>query len=157
MYTYSEELEKTFIAEAEGLDASVREVIKAAMRSAEKALAGDPWSEGTARFVVSPAGGVADYVYDNEAKARFRAPMGVVMPVLIKRGDVVLLEGPGKIIRRQEVISELERRLSMAKKELEQVERKLKKRKSKWLEEQRELWKREVAKIAMALEYLSSP
>jgi len=99
-YYYSGELERLYMSEAERI-AEIRYVVASAMRRAEEPLGSiDPWSEA-ARFVVSPADGIADYIYDNKAKVRFRAPMFSVMPVLIKHGDIVLLEGPGKLVKRE--------------------------------------------------------
>jgi len=156
-YIYREELERLYLSEADYVKKSlIAETIKFAMRRAEEPLRGlDPWSESTARFVVSPADGIADYIYDNKTRARFRAPMSSVMPVLIRHGDVVLLEGSGKLVRRERVISELEKMLEEAKKELEEIEKRLKKRKSSYLEERKLFWQSEISKITRALEYLT--
>jgi hypothetical protein len=156
-YIYNEELERLYISEAEYVKKSlIDDVIKIAMRRAEEPLESlDPWSESTARFVVSPADGIADYIYDNKTKSRFRAPMSSVMPVLIRHGDVVLLEGPGKLVKKSRVIGELEKLLENAKMELEKIERKLKRYRSKHLEEQKLLWESEITKITRALEYLT--
>ena len=155
-YIYREELERLYVSEAEHVKRSlIGDVIKIAMRHAEEPLGGNPWDESVARFVVSPADGIADYIYDNKTKSRFRAPMSSVMPVLIRHGDVVLLEGPGKLIRKSRVISELERMLEDAKRELERIERKLKRSKSRYLEELKLTWESEISKITRALEYLT--
>ena len=154
-YIYREELEKLYLSEAERI-AEIRDVILSAMRRAEEQLGSvDPWSDSTARFVISPADGIADYIYDNKTRVRFRAPMFRVMPVLIKHGDIVLLEGPGKLIRKSRVISELERMLEDAKRELERIERRLKRSKSRYLEELKLTWESEIFKITRALEYLT--
>jgi hypothetical protein len=155
-YIYREVLERLYLSEAEYVKKSlIDDVIKIAMRRAEEPLGSlDPWSESTARFVVSPADGIADYIYDNKTKSRFRAPMSSVIPVLIRHGDVVLLEGPGKLIKKSRVIAELEKMLENAKRELESIEKKLKKRKSRYLEELKLLQESEIAKITRALEYL---
>jgi hypothetical protein len=156
-YVYNEELEKLYLSEADYVKKSlIAETIKFAMRRVEEPLRGlDPWSESTARFVVSPADGIADYIYDNKTRMVFRAPMTSIIPVLIKHGDVVLLEGPGKLVRKSSVISELEKQLEDAKRELEKTEKKLKRHRSKYLEEQKLLWESEVSKITRALEYLT--
>jgi len=156
-YIYREELEKLYLSEADYVKKLlIDETIKFAMRRVEEPLGSrDPWSESTARFVVSPADGIADYIYDNKTRAMFRAPMSSVMPALIRHGDVVLLEGPGKLVRKSSVISELEKRLEDAKRELEKTEKKLKRHRSKYLEEQKLLWESEVSKITRALEYLT--
>jgi hypothetical protein len=111
----------------------------------------DPWS--VARFVISPADGIADYIYDNEAKCRFRMPAAVIL-ILIKYGDVVIL--PSTIVRRERVISELKSMLNEAMKELQDIERKLRRKRSQILEKLREMWRSDVEKITKALEYLSS-
>jgi hypothetical protein len=156
-YIYREELEKLYLSEADYVKKSlIDDVIKIAMRRAEEPLGNlDPWSDSTARFVISPADGIADYIYDNKTRARFRAPMSSVMPVLIRHGDVVLLEGPGKLIKKSRVISELEKQLETAKRELEKTERKLRRYRSKYLEEQKSLWESEIFKITRALKYLT--
>jgi hypothetical protein len=156
-YIYREELERLYVSEAEYVKKSlIDDVIKIAMRRAQEPLGGlNPWDESVARFVISPADGIADYIYDNKTKSRFRAPMSSVMPVLIRHGDVVLLEGPGKLIKKSRVISELEKQLENAKRELEKTERKLRRYRSKYLEEQKSLWESEIFKITRALEYLT--
>jgi uncharacterized coiled-coil protein SlyX len=154
-YIYREELEELYLSEAERI-AEIRDVMLSAVRRAEEPLGNlDPWSDSTARFVISPADGIADYIYDNKTRARFRAPMFRVMPALIKHGDIVLLEGPGKLIKKSRVISELEKQLENAKRELEKTERKLRRYRSKYLEEQKSLWESEILKITRALEYLA--
>jgi hypothetical protein len=150
-YIYREELEELYTSEAEHVT-EIRDVILSAMKRAEERCI-DPWNEPV-RFVVSPADGIADYIYDNKSKSRFRAPMFKILPVLIKYGDIVVLEGPGKLIKKSRVISELERMLEEAKGELESVEKKLKKRKSSYLEERKRFLESEIARIARALEYL---
>ena len=156
-YIYREELERLYVSEAEYVKKSlIDDVIKIAMRRAQEPLGGlNPWDESVARFVISPADGIADYIYDNKTKSRFRAPMSSVMPVLIRHGDVVLLEGPGKLMKKSRVISELEKQLENAKRELEKTERKLRRYRSKYLEEQKSLWESEIFKITRALEYLT--
>jgi tRNA uridine 5-carbamoylmethylation protein Kti12 len=155
VYTYREDLEILYISEAEYVKKSkLDDVIKTAMRRAEEPLGNlNPWNESTARFVVSPADGIADYIYDNRTKSRFRAPMFSVMPVLIRHGDVVLL--PDKLVKKSRVINELEKMLENAKRELERIERRLKRSKSKYLEELKLAWESEIAKITRALEYLT--
>jgi hypothetical protein len=134
-------------------DLGIVGTLSAAIGGAKEQLPQDanPWI--VARFIVSPADGIADYVYDNESQTRFRAP-SVIIYVLIKYGDVVVL--PSTIIRREKVIAELRRMLDEATRELQDIERKLRKRKSQILERLRDSWRSDIEKITRALKYMSS-
>jgi len=151
-HRYDVEVERHYIDELERLKKmNIVNVIMEAVRRCEETLEGDPWT--ATRFVVSEAGGIADYFYDIVQGVRFRAPTSAIV-IAIKHGDVAIL--PTKIVRREKAISELKRMLENARKELESIERKLKKRRSSFLEEQKRLWQAEVERITRALEYLST-
>jgi vacuolar-type H+-ATPase subunit I/STV1 len=153
-YYYDPELEKQYLNETERAK-YIKDVIVEVAKRVWEPLSGDFSSESTARFVVSPADGIADYVYDNSTRKRFRAPMFSVLPVLLRHGDVAILEGPGKLVRKSRVVEELERVLSEQKRELEALEKKLKKRRSSYLEELKAALESYIAEVTRALEYLT--
>jgi hypothetical protein len=134
IYTYNPKLEETYEAEAENIREFAEEIKIVAKSVAEPIANSDQvWK---ARFTISYSDGIADYIYDNQQGTRFRAPAGKILPVLIKYGDVAILEGPGKLIRREKVIEELKRQLNELKK---------RKRRDKEL----------LARLTRAIEYLS--
>ena len=68
----------------------------------------DPWG---VRFTVVYHDGFEDYVYDNDAKKVFRAPLEGIVPILLRYGDVGIVDYPEKgskmLVRRDKVIEDL--------------------------------------------------
>jgi tRNA uridine 5-carbamoylmethylation protein Kti12 len=154
LYYYDPELENQYLNEAERAK-YIKDVIAEVVKRVWEPLSADPWTEPTVRFVASPADGIADYVYDKESKRRFRGPLLRLLPVLLRYGDIAVLEGAGKLVRRSRVIGELERVLSEKRRELEALEKKLKKRRSSYLEELKAALESHIAEVTRALEYLT--
>ena len=153
-YHYDMDAETKYLEELKRVrDLGVVGTLSAAIGGAKEQLPQDanPWI--AARFVISPADGIADYIYDNEAKVRFRAP-SVIIYVLIRYGDVVVL--PSTIIRKERVIVELKKMLDEAMRELQRIEKALKRRRSQILEKLRDSWRSELERISRALKYMSS-
>jgi ElaB/YqjD/DUF883 family membrane-anchored ribosome-binding protein len=150
-YEYDEELERRFAEEAERLELKVQERLKEAMNEV-KEVESDVW--GKARFVVSYAGGVADYFYDTVQCKMFRGPSAKMLPVLIKHGDVGILEAEGRIIRKRNVIAKLKAKIDATMQELKEIERKLKRKPSKFLEERRKILESDLQAYRKALQYL---
>ena len=154
MYHYDMDAETKYLEELKRVrDLGIVGTLSVAIGGVEEQLPQDanPWT--SARFVISPADGISDYVYDNETKIRFRAP-AVIIYVLIRYGDVVVL--PSTIIRKERVIAELKKMLDEATRELQDIEKKLKRRRSQILEKLRDSWRSDVKKITRALKYMSS-
>jgi hypothetical protein len=150
-YEYDEELEKRYVEAARELDLKVAAEISRAMREAEE---GCIMLEREARFIVSPAGGIADYIYDTIEMKYFRAPMGMVLPVLIRHGNVGLRIDSGRIVRKSKVIGLLRRRLDDTLIEVRNLEAKLKRKPSRYLEEKKKLFEEEALALTKALHYL---
>jgi hypothetical protein len=150
-YEYDEGLEKRYVEAARELDLKVAVAIGRAMREAEE---GCLQLEREARFIVSPAGGVADYIYDTIEGKYFRAPMGMVLPVLIRHGNVGLRMDSGRIVRKTKVINLLRRRLDDTLREVSSLEAKLKRRPSRYLEEKKKLFEEEALALTKALHFL---
>jgi pyruvate/2-oxoglutarate dehydrogenase complex dihydrolipoamide acyltransferase (E2) component len=143
-HVYRPDLEQRYMAEAERI-AEFAEEIKTAIYRVREPVASpeDVWK---ARFTVSYAGGIADYVYDNLEGARFRAPAGTILPVLIKYGDVAILEGPGVIVRKDKVVEELKRMLEEDRMWLRKTKRK----------DLKEVYERSIERLTKAIQYLTT-
>ena len=144
-HVYRPDLEERYVREAERIR-EFADDIKIAMSRVKKPVThpDDVWK---VRFTVSYAGGVADYIYDNVEGARFRAPAGMVMPVLIKYGDVAVLEGPGMIIKKEDVVKELARMLEEDRMWLKKTKRR----------DLKEVYEKSVARLTSAIQYLTRP
>jgi hypothetical protein len=143
-HEYRQDLEHKYMVEAQGIVEFAEEIKAAVYRVREPVVSpGDVWK---ARFTVSYAGGVADYIYDNVEGARFRAPAGTVLPVLIKYGDVSILEGPGMIVRKDKVVAELKRMLEEDRMWLRKTKRK----------DLREVYERSIERLTKAIQYLTT-
>jgi thiol-disulfide isomerase/thioredoxin len=72
----------------------------------------DPWG---VRFTVVYYDGFEDYVYDNEVRKMFRAPLERIVPILLRHGDVGIVDYPEKgskmLVRRDRVIEDLKDKL----------------------------------------------
>ena len=114
-YDYDPDYLKRFELEVlriyEGLfEVMVREVMRSVRCVME--FTDDPWG---ARFTVVYHDGVEDYVYDNDVKKMFRAPLERIVPILLRYGDVGIVDYPEKgyrmIVRKDRVIEDLKDRL----------------------------------------------
>jgi hypothetical protein len=114
-YEYDPEYLKRFEMEAlrivgKFFDIMIREVMRSVRWVME--FTDDPWG---ARFTVVYHDGFEDYVYDNDAKKMFRAPLERIVPILLRYGDVGIIDYPQKgfrmIVRRDRVVEDLKARL----------------------------------------------
>ena len=114
-YEYDSEHLKRFEMEALRLCGGLFEiVVREVMRSAKWVMepTDDPWG---ARFTVVYHDGFVDYVYDNEVRKVFRAPLEGIVPILLLHDDVGIVDYPEKgskmLVRRDRVIEDLKDRL----------------------------------------------
>jgi hypothetical protein len=143
-HEYRPDLEQRYVAEAERIAEFAEEIKRAIYRvRGPVASSEDVWK---ARFTVSYAGGIADYIYDNLEGARFRAPAGAVLPVLIKYGDIAILEGPGFVVKRERVVEELKRLLEEDRMWLKRTKRK----------DLKEVYERSIERLTKAIQYLTT-
>jgi hypothetical protein len=87
-----------------------RVVMESVLRVMEPAV--DPWS---VRFTIVYRDGVADYVYDNVVRKMFVAPFNDALFVLIKHGDIGVVDyserGSKMLVRKERVVEDLKDRL----------------------------------------------
>jgi hypothetical protein len=114
-YEYDPEYLKRFEMEVLRVLGNLVEVmIREVMRSARWVMefTDDPWG---ARFTVVYHDGVDDCVYDNSVKKMFRAPLERIVPILLRYGDVGIVDYPEKgsrmLVRKDRVIEDLKDRL----------------------------------------------
>jgi len=160
MFEYDVVLEKSAVTSTSAIK-EFAELIKSAIWRSKEPYSYNPWRFQGHVFVVRLLDGIADYIYTNYMKY-FRAPAHVILPVLVKVGDIVIIEERAVcgidtyIVRKEKVIKTLEQRLGEVKRELEQIEKKLVKSRSRWLKEICELYSKEVEQLKRAIEYLKS-
>jgi hypothetical protein len=139
-YEYDPEYLKRFEMEVLRISEKLFELmIREIMRSAKWVMefTDDPWG---ARFTVVYHDGVDDYVYDNSVKKMFRAPLERIVPILLRYGDVGIVDYPEKgfrmIVKKDRVIDDLKDRLKeMLRRVVEEgFERALEKWSEKWSE-----------------------
>jgi hypothetical protein len=139
-YEYDPEYLKRFEMEVLRISEKLFELmIREIMRSARWVMefTDDPWG---ARFTVVYHDGVDDYVYDNSVKKMFRAPLERIVPILLRYGDVGIVDYPEKgyrmIVKKDRVIDDLKDRLKeMLRRVVEEgFERALEKWSEKWSE-----------------------
>jgi len=114
-YEFDVEYLKWFEMEASRISGKLFEiVVREVMRSVKWVMefTDDPWR---ARFTVVYHDGVDDYVYDNSVKKMFRAPLERIVPILLRYGDVGIVDYPEKgfrmLVRRDRVVEDLKDRL----------------------------------------------
>jgi hypothetical protein len=141
-YEYDPEYLKRFEMEVLRISEKLFELmIREIMRSARWVMefADDPWG---VRFTVVYHDGVDDYVYDNVAKKMFRAPLERIVPILLRYGDVGIIDYPEKgsrvLVRRDRVIEDIKDRL--IERLMWVVEKGLKQTVERWSEEWSELY-----------------
>jgi hypothetical protein len=141
-YEYDPEYLKRFEMEVLRISEKLFELmIREIMRSAKWVMefTDDPWG---ARFTVVYHDGVDDYVYDNSVKKMFRAPLERIVPILLRYGDVGIIDYPEKgyrmLVKKDRVIDDLKDRLIERLKWV--VERGLKRTVNEWFEELSELY-----------------
>jgi hypothetical protein len=119
------------------IDIAIREIMRSAKWVME--FTDNPWE---ARFTVVYHDGFEDYVYDNEAKKMFRAPLERIVPILLRYGDVGIIDYPQKgfrmIVKRDRVIDDIKGRFVERLKWV--VEMGLKQTVNGWFEELEELY-----------------
>ena len=110
-YEYDPEYLKWFEREASVLLGMFWEVTRQTiMESVRRVMepTDDPWG---VRFTVVYHDGFEDYVYDNDAKKVFRAPLEGIVPILLRYGDVGIVDYPERgsrvLVRRDKVIEDL--------------------------------------------------
>jgi hypothetical protein len=114
-YEYDPEYLKRFEMEVLRISGELVELmIREIMRSVKWVMkfTDDPWR---ARFTVVYHDGVEDYVYDNSVKKMFRAPLERIVPILLRYGDVGIIDYPQKgyqmIVTRDWVVEDIKDRL----------------------------------------------
>jgi hypothetical protein len=143
-HEYRPDLEQKYLRKAFEISEFAEEIKIAIYRVREPVTQpNDAWKT---RFTVSYAGGIADYIYDNVEGARFRAPAGTILPLLIKYGDVSILEGPGMIVRKDKVVAELKRMLEEDRMWLRKTKRK----------DLKEVYEKSVERLTKAIQYLTT-
>jgi hypothetical protein len=139
-YEYDPEYLKRFEAEVLRIYEKLFEVIiREIMRSARWSMefTDDPWR---ARFTVVYHDGVNDYVYDNSVKKMFRAPLERIVPILLRYGDVGVIDYPQEgyrmIVTRDRVVEDIKDRLIAMLEQIvrEGFERAVEKWSEKWSE-----------------------
>jgi len=110
-YEYDPEYLKWFEKEVSVLLGMFWEVTRQAiMESVRRVMepTDDPWG---VRFTVVYHDGFDDYVYDNEVRKVFRAPLEGIVPILLRYSDVGIVDYPEKgskmLVRRDKVIEDL--------------------------------------------------
>jgi len=160
MFEYNEVLEKSAVISASAIK-EFAELIKSAIYRSREPYMYNPWNFREHVFVVRLLDGIADYIYTSYMKY-FRAPAPTLLPILVKMGDIVIIEEKAVqgidtyLVRKERVVKTLEQRLEEVRRELEQIEKKLVRSRSKWLREIYELYSKEVEKLEKAIEYLKS-
>ena len=160
MFGYSRELEEKMLEAAREIR-EFSELIKSAIYRSQEPYTYNPWKFREHVFIVKLHDGVADYIYSSSMKY-FRAPAATLLPILVKMGDIVIIEEKAVqgidtyIVRKEKVIKTLEQRLEEVRRERDQIEKKLVRSRSKWLREIYELYSKEVEQLKRAIEYLKS-